>query len=53
MYMYNVERLIRRLLVLFSTIVNVLIEGGGSFYELELMKFLYNTRKSLNLQTLL
>ena len=49
MYMYNVERL----LVVFSTSANVVIECGGSFYELELMKFLYNTRKSLNLQTLL
>jgi hypothetical protein len=31
----------------------VLIEGRGSYYELELMKFQYNTRKSINLQTLL
>jgi hypothetical protein len=29
------------------------IEGGRSFCELELMKFLYNTMKSINLQTLL
>ena len=32
MFMYNVKRI--------STIENVQIEGGGSFCELELMKFL-------------